>query len=746
MKRFSLQNAAGKKIALFGLVFFLILFSPSLTRRGLGGGHVLAAPRKGYEAQLQKLASSITLAPGETKTVDIAYKNIGKEVWTNSGDGYVSLYTFDAKNRKSIFADASWIDETHPTKMKESSIAKNKIGHFELTLHAPEKVGTYKESFSIVSEDTTWIPGGDIKLSIEVKSAARKGYEAYLVNQPDAISMAPSATQTIELAYKNIGKTTWKNTGDSFVSLYTFDKKDRKSVFADKTWLTAAHPVKLREKSVAPGAVGHFELVLTAPKKTGSYVESFDLVSENVTWIPGAPVKLTIEVAKTAIPVAQTSKTRLASDIGQPGLSAFVLLRSEKRVNAEGGEQVVYKVGMRNTGTVPWIKREVRSADTMSMATGSNSPVTQLALNSTGVVDPGAIDFLSFAFTAPSTKGTYTMKYQFAANDTVLPDAEIDIPVDVTSDAGDLLNSPIVNNIETQNLIDEPIVRIGILIVDDETANQVKISCNTDWKLIDGNGNILGEKLANDPILAFYKNAIYYFDKGDGLEQSVSYLRFVPNAPGSVCKIENFDKRVTRHAGYAENTYRNILELRYNSTKDRTWVINELPMEDYLAGLGETSELSEYQFKKTLITIARTFALYQWERATKHASEFFHMNSSADDQVYRGYEYEMGNPSIGQAARETRGVTVTYAGKTAITPYFSRSDGRTRDWHEVWGGTVAWAKSVPCPCDAANNRTLWGHGVGLSASEALCMAKNGQQWDAILKYFYQGIDLSKRWN
>lgn len=106
----------------------------------------------------------------------------------------------------------------------------------------------------------------------------------------------------------------------------------------------------------------------------------------------------------------------------------------------------------------------------------------------------------------------------------------------------------------------------------------------------------------------------------------------------------------------------------------------------------------------------------------------------------------MGNPSIGQAARETRGVTVIYEGRTAITPYFSRSDGRTRDWHEVWGGKVAWAKSVPCPCDASKNRTLWGHGVGLSASEALCMAKNGQAWDTILKYFYQGINLNKRWN
>jgi len=50
---------------------------------------------------------------------------------------------------------------------------------------------------------------------------------------------------------------------------------------------------------------------------------------------------------------------------------------------------------------------------------------------------------------------------------------------------------------------------------------------------------------------------------------------------------------------------------------------------------------------------------------------------------------------------------------------------------------------VACPCDIG--KTQWGHGVGLSASEALCQAKNGKYWEDILHYFYTGIDLSKRW-
>lgn len=736
MKHFLLQNAHAKKIVTFGLVFFLGLLSASV---------VSAAPRKGFEAQLQKMTSSLVMAPGEIKTIDVAYKNIGKETWNNSGTGYVSFYTTAEKYRKSIFAHANWIDATHPVKLKEASVAVNKIGHFSLTLRAPEKVGTYKESFALVSEETTWIPGGELKLSIEVKSAARKGFEALLQTTPDPISIAPGETKTIELSYKNIGTTTWKNSGSSFVSLYTSEKRERKSAFADKTWLNTTHPAKLKEASVAPGKTGTFVLTVTAPSKTGVYTEAFELAAENVTWIPGGIIALTINVEKPTETVSSSTNAKTISSTPVNGLSAIVLLRSQKTVTADGGERIQYKVGIKNTGSVVWTKREIRSQDAFATAAVSDTNPIRLALNTSGVVEPGAIDFLSFDLVIPPTKGVYTLKYTFAANDVVLPDAEILIPVEVTSDAADVLNAPVIHESELTNQIQEPILRIGVLIVDEETDNQVKISCNQDWKLVDGNGALLAEQTANQSISAFYKNNRYYFNRGQGLEQSSFYLRFVPNSDTAICKIENFDKRVTRRAGYAENTFRNILELRYNSSKDRTWVINEVKMEDYLAGLGETSEYSDFEFKKTLITIARTYALYHWERATKHAKEFFHMNSSADDQVYRGYEYEVNNPSIRASAQATRGVSVNYEGKTAITPYFSRSDGRTRDWGEVWHGTVAWIKSVPTPCDASKGLKLWGHGVGLSASEALCMAKNGKKWDEILHYFYQDIDLLKRW-
>jgi len=167
-------------------------------------------------------------------------------------------------------------------------------------------------------------------------------------------------------------------------------------------------------------------------------------------------------------------------------------------------------------------------------------------------------------------------------------------------------------------------------------------------------------------------------------------------------------------------------------------VINELLIESYLKGLAETSDLSPSEFQKTLMTAARTYAMYHVQRGTKHADEFYIVDATYD-QVYRGYGAEARSPKIAAGVDATRGQIVTYQDKLAITPYFSRSDGRTRSWNEVWGGSYAWLMTVPVPQD--NGKTLWGHGVGMSASGALTMANEGRNYQQILKHFYTGIEL-----
>lgn len=593
------------------------------------------------------------------------------------------------------------------------------------------------------------------------EAAPKRGFEALQVSAPrQGFDIAPGQTQTVTIKFQNIGTATWVNSGKKFVSVYTHGPKYRASHFRADNWNDFTQAAVLKEASVSPKEIGTVELSLKAPLTPGEYRETFHLAAENTAWVPGGEFTLVINVSGHGAKIGGVPTPRpefadgTPSPVSATGLSATVLLRSAKEVTAEAGQEIRYRVGVKNTGTVIWKTREIRSDDLgiASVNTKHQSWVspTKVAVVTTGEVKPGGLDLIEFSFAAPPTKGKHTVSYKLAVNDVVVPDFSIDIPVEVTTGAQEALESPVTaptSSILSDVIIEEPTIRIGVLIVDEETDWQVEISCDSQWNLFDGEGGLLGEMKPHQMVRAFYKNQRYYYNRGQAIEQTHKYLRFVPASKDAVCTIENFDRRKTRRAGFADNQFRDVLELRYNSGKNRTWVINELPIDEYLYGLAETSNTSHHEFKKALITVARTYALYHYERATKHAKEYFHMNSSADDQVYNGYGYEVRNPLIRQAVEDTRGVVSTYNNSTALTPYFSRSNGRTRDWSEVWGGNVAWIKSVPAPCDARKGRTLWGHGVGMSASEALCMAEEGgKKWDEILKYFYTGIELKKRWN
>lgn len=558
------------------------------------------------------------------------------------------------------------------------------------------------------------------------------------------ITMQPDEVKDIAVTLQNIGSTTWHNDGAGYISLYTYEPKYRHSVFDPGTWLGPTQVKRIREATVAPNGTATLAFQLHAPTTEGTYTEVFQVASESTAWVDGGKITLTIKVAKAApVAVVADNDPGLVSD---DGLAAVLTMKSANRIKVVAGKAVLLTAGFQNTGTATWTSYALRTPDVGLAATSSadfSHPSwsgSQLAYAQT-TVTPGQTAYLTFAITAPKTNGTHTARFQLAANDVSVDDAYFEIPVEVTGGAAEAVDAP--KTVDTTNFIDEPIIRVGVLIVDEETDNKVVItSDDSAFTLRDTNGNLLAELAEGDSVTAAYVDGHYVFDRGNGDEVSTYGLRFIPTKENAVMKISNFDRTVTRGSANPDNTFRNILELRYNDSKERAWVINELPMEYYLKGLAETSNVSHMEFQKALITAARTYGFYHWSHATKHAKEYFHVDAYAD-QVYKGYGQELRTPRLSQAVDDTRGQIVTYAGDIAITPYFSRSDGHTRDWSEVWGGSVPWAKSVAVPCD--EGKVLWGHGVGMSASGALCMANDGKLWDEIIKYFYTGVDIEQRW-
>ena len=568
------------------------------------------------------------------------------------------------------------------------------------------------------------------------------------------ISMVPGETKTITTTFQNTSDFTWKNDGLGYVSLYTYGPKYRVSVFDPGTWLSPSQVKRMVEPSVAKGKTGTFSFQLKAPTTTGTYAETFKLASEQYSWFDGGEFTLNISVkAKSASTSASsTASSTTATPVSTPVSSdkASLTMVSANTVKAKAGKAVTLSAGFKNTGTTTWKSYGLKAPDLSIASAGSfkhGSWKGDVIASAVSTVKPGETAYVTFAITAPSTNGVHTTKFQFTANDTAVDGAFVEIPVEVTGGAAAAKDAPKDTTVDDGSssvaYIAEPTIRVGVLIVDEETDSEVVITSEeSDFNITDIAGNLLGEMKKGQSVTAAWNGKTYTFDRGKGTEKVSSGIRFVPTTLNAVMKVSNFDRKVTRGSSFTDNTFRNILELRYNVPNDRTWLINELSMEYYLRGLAETSNISPPEFQKTLITAARTYGFYHWSRATKHASEFFHVDAWLD-QVYKGYGQEQRTPNLTAAVEATRGRIVTYQGATAITPYFSRSDGRTRSWEEVWHGTVPWCVGVAVPADVG--KTLWGHGVGMSASGALAMANDGQMYDSILKYFYTGIDVTKKW-
>lgn len=590
------------------------------------------------------------------------------------------------------------------------------------------------------------VVAGFLLQGVPAKAAS---YTSSVVSGGGSLTMQPGEVKDVSVQFLNTSDFTWKNDGPGYVSLYTYEPKYRSSDFDPGTWVWGDRPARLREASVAPGQKGSVDFQLKAPAAEGSYTETFRLASEEQAWFEGGTVSFKITVAKDS----SSASTQQPTD-ASAGLSGEVAVTSAASIAAKAGRSITFTAGFKNTGSKTWSTYSLKQSDVQlasdagSFAHPSWNGATLASANAS--ISPGQMAVVTFALTAPNVNGEHTARFQLYADDAAIPGAELEIPVTVTGGSSEAINAPKITNDsevdtgEAVSYVEEPIVRIAFLIVDEETDDEVVITSDaSDFTLQTLGGSTIAELKASQTVRAYYLNGTYYYDLGNGPVASSEALRFVPTTENAVMRVANFDRRETRNARYADNEFRGILELRHNDYKDRTWVINELPVEYYLRGLAETSNVSPIEYQKALITSARTYVYYHFTHATKYAKEYFHISSYSWDQVYNGYGQEVRAPKITQAAEETRGRVVTYDGDLAITPYFSRSDGRTRDWSEVWGGSVPWAKSVPVPCDAG--KTLWGHGVGLSASGALCMANDGMLWDEILKYFFTGIELNKAW-
>lgn len=313
-----------------------------------------------------------------------------------------------------------------------------------------------------------------------------------------------------------------------------------------------------------------------------------------------------------------------------------------------------------------------------------------------------------------------------------------------------------------------PNITVGIYnyVPNDMRDAPVKIRSNFGFEVRSKNNNFVATMPADVKMKVEYIGSkdfrLSREDTGEEVAIKGQEVRFVP------LKGHEFDTVFDlNRPGSSFDKYRDGIRIRYYDSPvadgDRIWVINDLPLEHYVWGMGEITGTGPGEYNRVMTTIYRTYGFWKILYSTKYAPMGFKVDATSGSQIYYGYDWEVGHDNIKMAAEATRGRIVTYDNDPALTPYSSWTDGRTRRYEDGHWGHVcdkdssktskiypwlseaddSWGKHPTLSrCDLANQGN---HMVGLSAHGALNQAKEGRVFDQILTHYYRGVAVNPRY-
>jgi hypothetical protein len=317
-----------------------------------------------------------------------------------------------------------------------------------------------------------------------------------------------------------------------------------------------------------------------------------------------------------------------------------------------------------------------------------------------------------------------------------------------------------INAIEKNYLVSSgigPNISVGLWYYD-KTGIQdspFRIDANKPYNIKDNNGNVLAQIGADTTTKVTYDSDGYL-----EVYDSISSTLVKTSVTFDAADGDNTNMIFNAHRPDSSfDEYRGKITVKYykgnniiagtSDTVTQIWVINTLPLEHYVWGMGETTGTGDIEHTKVMTTIFRTYGRWYIEYATKYLPLGFKIRSDSGSQIYYGYEWESAHSNIKKAAEATRGSVATYGDEIALTPYSSWTDGRTRSFEERWGSKdYPWCKSVSDPygkntsLSTAQLEASGNHMVGMSANGSVVLARD-HDWDCqrIMKYYYTGISL-----
>lgn len=163
-------------------------------------------------------------------------------------------------------------------------------------------------------------------------------------------------------------------------------------------------------------------------------------------------------------------------------------------------------------------------------------------------------------------------------------------------------------------------------------------------------------------------------------------------ADKKICVVNN-----KKYAGY----------LVFRFTSGRNFLINILPVEEYLRGV-VPSELgwitkNIYQAILSQTIAARTYA---YSHRNNYDKLGFDVHGTVQDQVYDGLNVE--NELVNEAIKKTRGLILTYRDRPIDAKYHSTCGGRTANFFDIWSDTtIPYLVSVEDPFCNKSPHATW---------------------------------------
>ncbi len=566
-----------------------------------------------------------------------------------------------------------------------------------------------------------------------------ESYAAKFISQSiaDPIVLEAGENKTIIFKFKNIGEAIWNSGAGRFISAYTVEPQYRSSQFKNKNWLSSNQPAKI-SGVIKPGEVGDLSLSLTAPSEPGDYVERFYLAAENYSWVKGGYFFLKIKVIQ---PVKKDLTNNVSENTVNDGYSLKRQVLNKKNLSGIGGETIKLVFAYQNNGLSAW-KDYLITADPQ---------FADISWQDANTIASGNFEILPENFwrqevfvRLPTKMGEYVLNLVLNIDQKVKE--TISLPVVVTANAPDGYQLPfssvIIENSKAKSWLEtEPRIRVGLAAPE---SNFIQFrSYEDDYQIISG-----GEVKGILPIKKFavlkFIDGQYSFSGGDLEFVSPVHIRLEPvNNPHAVYHVPNLLSRSAKWVNPNKyfNHYRGALEYRQGEVDKKLYIVNDLLIEDYVKGMAENSSLAPLEFVKANLVAARTYAL-----VSRGKYPFFDVLGNTYDQLYLGYEGEEELPNVVEGAIASRGMVVTYNDEIVITPYFGNSNGYTKSWASVWGGTnKPWLVPVKTSYDTGKRQN--GHGVGMSQLDAYNRAKNeGLDYVALLKHYYTGVEVEKIYN